>query len=98
MTKLLQNYELFFGYKEVFILTSLEILFPEFLLFLSILSLLFLKPDSQQKSYYNYWFLELWKFSLINLVIYFFLKLFQLQKYINIILLHISKIKMSGNK
>ena len=54
MTKLVQNYELCFGYKEVFILTSLEILFPEFLLFLSILSLLFLKPDFQKKSYYNY--------------------------------------------
>ena len=83
MLLLIWDLDFFSTYNQNFTFITFEIFFPEFLLMSCILSLLFLKPQGFKVFHYNFWFFELWKFSLLSLSIYSFLKLIQLQRYSN---------------
>ena len=52
MFDLIQNCKLIYSFIETYKFLNFEILLPEFLLLISILSLLFLKPKGQKS--YNY--------------------------------------------
>lgn len=59
MFDILQNCKFIYNYSEDFFLFTFEILFPELILFICVLSLLFLKPHKNKLKSYNYWFFEL---------------------------------------